>query len=95
MDPVQIAVFNNPDTNGVIHHIRVMQHFHQIPGDMHDPGQRWVPSDCLRFIVDGQYEVEQERYDPRLIRIDETRTIRINDENWSQVADRIGRNQQQ
>ena len=88
MAPMLLLEFHHPDAHGNIRSVAVFQHFHFIPGgNQPNDHERWATSDCLRFLIDGEHEIEQDRNVPSRIRdgrygID----IQINEDQWQEVS---------
>jgi hypothetical protein len=69
MLPKEIDQYCATDDRGGVHTVRVMQIYCMVGGTRSDESMRWVKSGRLRFIVDDEYEIEQEQSDPTDIRI--------------------------
>jgi hypothetical protein len=70
MIPREIDSFKATDEQGGIHAVQVMQLFRLVAGrGVSDESGRWTKTDRLRFVVDDEYEFEQDQAEPPLIQI--------------------------
>jgi hypothetical protein len=67
--PKQIDQFSAIDERGGLHVVRVLERYRLISGGGSDESMRWAKSDRLLFIVDDEFEIEQDSSDLTLIRL--------------------------
>jgi hypothetical protein len=61
--PKQIDQFTATDERGGVHAVRVLELFHFVGGNRADESGHWAKSGRWRFIVDDEFEIEQDPHD--------------------------------